>query len=109
MEHFEKILNKMLFWQQETDRLRTQNADGQVMDAVCQRLAHHYLGLYLAAIINADAESERMLANQLAHVSLSRPGADRQVFDIAHVGFRFCQKCSDRDGVVFSATAVAMR
>jgi hypothetical protein len=65
MEHFNKILNKMLFWQQETDLLRTQNADGQVMDAICQRLAHHYLGLYFAAIINADAESERMLANQL--------------------------------------------
>jgi hypothetical protein len=65
MQQFKKTLNKMLFWGQETDRLRTQNADNLVMDAICQRLAHRYLGLYLAAIINADAESERLLANQL--------------------------------------------
>jgi hypothetical protein len=65
MEHFKKILNKMLFWQHQTDRRRAQSVDGQMMDAICQRLAHHFLGLYLAAIINADAESERMLANQL--------------------------------------------
>jgi hypothetical protein len=65
MEHFKKILNQMLFWQQEADRLRTQGGDGRTMDAICQRLAHHFLGPYLAAIINADAESECMLADQL--------------------------------------------
>lgn len=65
MEHFKKTLRKMLFWQQETDRLRSQNAHNQVMDAICQRLAHSFLSLYLGAIINANVESERLLADQL--------------------------------------------
>ena len=66
MEHFKKALNKMELWGQETDRLRAQNSEqNQVMDAIGQRLAHKYLGLYLAAIINTDAESERLFADQL--------------------------------------------
>jgi hypothetical protein len=54
------------------------------------------------------ARKRRTSGDQLAHVSLSRPEADRQVFDIADVGFRFCQKCSDRDGVIFPTLVIAM-
>jgi len=65
MKYFQKVLNKQKFWIDEIAKLRKNNIDGPLQDAINQKLAAKFVGYYMIILMENDHEWERELAPAL--------------------------------------------